>query len=73
MRRKLLTLVAALGITALASWTPGAEAAAIANYCTDLYCQGKGTGTVCACPPWTERFGYNANCGNYHYACFWLK
>lgn len=70
MKRKLFALAALLGLIALGSPAPRAEAAA--PFCTPLTCQGKPATTTCACPPWTERFGYTATCGSYGYACYWL-
>ena len=67
MRRKLLTLVALLGITVLASWAPGAEAVA---YCSKEYCRGKGASTTCGCPPGTDRVGAGVTCGTYKTACY---
>lgn len=71
MKKKLLAFTAVLGIAAFASQAPRAEAAA-AFYCNQITCQGKPSASTCACPPWTERFGYTATCGNYSYACYWL-
>jgi hypothetical protein len=67
MRRKLLTVVALLGIAVLASWAPGADAAA---YCSKEYCRGKDKSSVCACPPGTDRVGTAVTCATYGNSCF---
>jgi hypothetical protein len=59
MRNRLLALTAALGIAALASWTPSAEATI---YCSDAYCAGKPESTACPCPPGTDKEGETSNC-----------
>lgn len=60
MRNRLLALTAALGIAALASWTPNAEA--IAYFCSEAFCLDKPEGTTCACPPGTDKEGNPSNC-----------
>ena len=62
MRNRLLALTAALGIAALASWTPGA--AAISG-CSATYCEGKPECTACPCPPGSDKEGKLSNCGEW--------
>ena len=57
MRNRLLALTAALGIAALASWTPSAEATI---YCSASYCAAKPEGAACSCPPGTDKEGNRA-------------
>ena len=64
MRNRLLALTAALGIAALASWTPSAEAIAI--YCSDTFCAEKPEGTACYCPPETDKEGNPSNCEDWN-------
>jgi hypothetical protein len=64
MRNRLLALTAALGIAALASWTPSAEA--IVYYCSDAYCEGKPGSTACSCPPETDKEYKPSNCGEWN-------
>jgi hypothetical protein len=59
MKNRLLALTAALGIAALASWTPGAEAIVS---CSASYCAGKPGSTACACPSGTDKAGNPSNC-----------
>jgi len=63
MRNRLLALTAALGITALASWAPNAEAI---GYCSSTYCAGKPGTTACACPPDTDKKGKASNCAGWN-------
>jgi hypothetical protein len=63
MRNRLLALTAALGLAALASWTPSAEAIV---YCSDSYCAGKPESTACPCPPGTDKEGKTSNCGEWN-------
>jgi hypothetical protein len=60
MKKKLFVLTAILGITALASSVPNAEAI---GYCSTSYCAGKSADTPCACPPGTDRVGQRTFCG----------
>jgi hypothetical protein len=60
VRYRLLALTAALGIAALASWTPGAEAITI--YCSETFCAGKPEDAACTCPPGTDKDGSPSNC-----------
>lgn len=60
MRYRLLALTAALGMAALASWTPRAEA--ITFYCSDTFCAGKPEDTACICSPKTDKEGSWSNC-----------
>ena len=63
MRKKLLGLAAALGITALASWTGTAEAV---GYCSASYCAGKPASATCGCPPHTDFPGKTVFCGGWN-------
>jgi hypothetical protein len=63
MRNRLLALTAALGIAALASWAPDAEAI---GYCSSTYCAGKPGTTSCACPPGTDKVGKASNCAGWN-------
>jgi hypothetical protein len=65
MRNRLLALTAALGIAALASWTPRAEA--ISSYfCSAGLCAGKPEDTACHCPPGTDKEYKLSNCGEWN-------
>jgi hypothetical protein len=63
MRNRLLALIAALGIAALASWTSSAEAA---TYCSDALCEGQPESTTCICPPGTDKEGKKGRCGEWN-------
>ena len=63
MGNRLLALTAVLGIAALASWAPSAEA--IIYYCSDTYCAEKPESTACNCPPETDREGRPSNCAEW--------
>ena len=63
MRKRLLTLTAALALAAIASWAPRAEAI---GYCSSTYCAGKPSTTSCACPPGTDKVGKASNCGGWN-------
>jgi hypothetical protein len=63
MRNRLLALIAALAIAALASWTPRAEA--IVYYCSEAFCEGQPETTACHCPPGTDREGSPSSCQNW--------
>jgi hypothetical protein len=63
MRNRLLALIAALGIAALASWTPSAEAAI---YCSDSFCARKPEYAGCLCPPGSDKEGNTSNCGQWN-------
>ena len=63
MRNRLLALTVALGIAALASWAPSAEAI---GYCSSTYCAGKPSTTACACPPGTDKVGKASNCAGWN-------
>jgi hypothetical protein len=60
VRNRLLALIAALGIAALASWTPRAEA--ITFSCSDTFCAEKPEDTSCICPPGTDKEGKRSTC-----------
>ena len=62
MRNRLLALTAALGIAALALWTPNAEAIPITFCCSDTFCAEKPEDTACTCPPGTDKEGNRSNC-----------
>lgn len=59
MRNRLLALTAALGIAALAAWTPSAAATID---CSASYCAWKPEGTACSCPPGTDKEGKPSTC-----------
>ena len=61
MRNRLLALTAALGIAALASWTPSDAAI----YCSDAFCEGRPESTACYCPPGTDKEGNPSSCENW--------
>ncbi|HEY4572692.1 MAG TPA: hypothetical protein VIJ02_07780 [Thermoanaerobaculia bacterium] len=63
MRKRLLTLTAALALTALASWVPRAEAV---GYCSASYCAGKSPEASCGCPPGTDKPGKPSICGGWN-------
>jgi len=63
MKKKLLALTAVLGIAALASSVPNAEAVA---YCSSTYCAGKLSSTRCGCPPGTDKVGQASTCGSWN-------
>jgi hypothetical protein len=63
MRNRLLALTAALGIAALASGAPSAEA--ITTYCSDLYCAAKPEDAACPCPPGSDKEGNPSNCAEW--------
>jgi hypothetical protein len=63
MRNRLFALTAALGLAALASWTPSAEATV---YCSASYCAGKPEGAACPCPPGSDKEGNLSNCGDWN-------
>ncbi len=69
MTKKLLSLIALLGLTVLASWAPSAEAV---GYCSTTYCAGKPTSTSCGCPPGTDRVGQATTCGAYKTNCWYF-
>lgn len=60
MKKKLLSLIPVLGLAALASWAPQAEAV---GYCDNGYCDGKPASALCGCPPWTDKPGKSTFCG----------
>lgn len=62
MQKKLLALTAVLGIAALASSVPNAEAA---TYCSVL-CPGRPLDTACVCPPGTDKEGSPSTCENWN-------
>lgn len=62
MRNRLLTLTAALALTALASWAPRAEASTFTIYCSDLYCAERSPEASCNCPPGTDKEGKQSTC-----------
>jgi hypothetical protein len=68
MKRKMLALALLLGITALASAVPPAEASLYD--CGGLFCQGKYSNTVCYCSASSERPGWSATCGSWKVACY---
>ena len=59
MKRKLLALTVALGITMIASWVPRAEASG--DNC-DTYCNTADPGDSCTCPGASDRPGDTAMC-----------
>ena len=63
MKNKLIALTAVLGIAALASWAPQAEAV---GYCSATYCAGKPLSATCGCPTWTDKPGQTAFCGSWN-------
>lgn len=58
MRKGLL----ALGIVALASWAPSADAA---TYCSDNLCASRPE-NACFCPPGTDKAGEVSNCQDWN-------
>ena len=63
MRKKFPAFSAALGIAAIASWTPQAEAV---GYCSASYCAGKPASATCGCPPGTDKVGQTSFCGSWN-------
>ena len=65
MKRKMLALAAVLGITALASSVPSAEAAVACGF----GCSGQPGTTVCYCPANSENPGWSTTCRNFKTVC----
>lgn len=65
MKRKILTLAALLGISAVASLVPSAEAAVACG----LGCAGQPGTTVCYCPADSENPGWRTTCRYFKTVC----